>query len=255
MAIHKEVCGQGSFSAGTLITYCNSVLVPSYFSNVATGGFYNSPCFYTGSNGNPTLIIGQDASAGGRAMAGFRTADGGMDTIVGLTPASDDQYHDPAIVYTCRNGAVIVIKTKDDYATEDSNNDVLAILITKDNRNVTTVVASGRSWAQQGDGAGSVFTAIHDTDFRSNLLCYAEDNTAPLERFSFIADMTTQSQLVPFTTCPEYGVLSYTPNAFYIPRLVGSPSSRYDTWFEANVNGYRYLTNGYWAIRDDAAVG
>lgn len=254
MSIHKEVCGSGTYVASTMISYCNIMLVPSYFSSVSTAGFYSVPSFFVGENGNPTVMIGEGANSN-RMLLGFRTGDGTWDGIPGYLPGDASSYHDPAIVYTCRNGAVIVIKTRDDYATEDTNNGVLTMMVTKDNNNKTTVIASGRIWQQQGDGAGSTFTAIHPSDFRENLICYAEDNKAPLKKFNFVTDATNQSQLVPFTTSPEYGTISYTPNAFYIPRLYGSPSSSYDVWFEANVNGYRYLTNGYWAIRDDAAVG
>ena len=73
------------------------------------------------------------------------------------------------------------------------------------------------------------------------------DSTTVATSTSFTPESSQQTVLTPFATNAKQGDVSYTPNAFYIPVCqsramgIGKFYLGYDT----------YVSNGYWAIKDN----
>lgn len=122
--------------------------------------------------------------------------------------------------YNCANGALLVF----------SNGTYTAhVLITKTNNGATAIVFSQPTIPGFTNGISSV----------------AWGDILPNNAYAFTALTANQTQLVPFCTDAALGTVSYTPNAFYIP--VG----QYRAFGVMTLDGVNYLTNGYWAIKDE----
>jgi hypothetical protein len=82
---------------------------------------------------------------------------------------------------------------------------------------------------------------------RNNFRVVAWGDTTPDTTRSYTATEANQTQFVPFCTDAALGDVSYTPNAFYIP--VGQHFNM--GIGKLTMDGVDYLTNGYWAIKDE----
>ena len=134
--------------------------------------------------------------------------------------------------YACANGVMLSVKTGNYWAyimISKTNNDRVAFIVSYTSGNgasdltpVTKLFAV--AWGDQGGPTVS-------NDFR------------------FTPNVREQTVLVPFTTYSAYGVLSYTPKAGYFP-----VSQNYNTGDgRILLDGKSYISNGYWAIRDEEA--
>lgn len=135
--------------------------------------------------------------------------------------------------YKAANGALIPINPSNTSTVEISR----SILITK-NQNGETVFVYSYSTSSQSVGD------IHLTD-----VCAVTWNDAsPLTRFAFSTNTKNQTLFVPFPTVADSGEISYTPNAGYF-----AAGQNYSMGMGSIImDGYVYLTNGYWAIKDEA---
>lgn len=119
--------------------------------------------------------------------------------------------------YTCENGAMIHVSSN------------IWILITKTNNGRTAIIGT-----TGGNSQG--------------IPCVAWGDAAPYSTLTYTPRSGEQTQLVPFCTDAPYQTTSFTPNAYYMP--VG----QYYTLGAGRliIGNTAYLTNGYWAIKDEA---
>lgn len=142
-------------------------------------------------------------------------------------------------IYTGTNATVISARYSN--ASYPAATYARILIVTKNNRGVTTIISKY--------GAPSDGSYIYQ-----NIKCYALDDSVsetPRSDLTFTQVQSNQAQLIPFTSCAGSGVLSYTPNVFYITARNAPVADTGEVWFEVKFNGYNYLTNGYFAIKDD----
>lgn len=105
---------------------------------------------------------------------------------------------------------------------------IYAVIITKDNNDQYTFIF-------QNSAADNVYVSIR------------RSYTGSISAQTFTAVQSNQTALVPFVTLINDGNgRSYTPHAFWIPN-----SENYNIgWCAITVDGYQYITNGYYALKD-----
>lgn len=124
--------------------------------------------------------------------------------------------------YSCANGILLA-------SAVTSSNYTMYILITKTNNNkVVTVANSSRGYA-------SSFYAI------------AWGDVAPLSSMSFARNTKNQTCITPFISDADMDAVSYTPNAGYMTAFQNSGMG----YGKFTFDGAIWLTNGYWAIKDE----
>lgn len=64
-------------------------------------------------------------------------------------------------------------------------------------------------------------------------------------------DALTQFSLIPFNFNPNLNGVLYTPNAFYMHTGARAPIHQTDSWRLMDINGETYLTNTYFAFREE----
>lgn len=109
---------------------------------------------------------------------------------------------------------------------------VACMIIAKTNNGKTAIITSDESTANV---------------CRSNIKRVAWGDTIPDTTHAFNVYTENQTQLVPFCTDAALGTASYTPDAFYMP-VCQNPSMGIG---KLTLDGTDYLTNGYWAIKDE----
>lgn len=232
---HSEYCaylgGDGSAS-----------FVSKYFDSVETTGSGTSTRVNFKINGNTALYMGE--ATGISTESGVKawgiSIPNGEHTSEALGQISTAMLN--PTIYTCLNATVISARHNESSYGSSTYSKVL--IVTKNNRGITTMISK---YGNSGQG-GLIYQGIK---------CYAMDDdvfSCPRSDISFAQIESNQCQLIPFTTSPGPGVLSYTPNVFYMTSRNGPVSDAGENWFEVTFEGYKYLTNGYFAIKDDPAT-
>lgn len=128
--------------------------------------------------------------------------------------------------YLCENGLIFtsIAQTSD-----------RSLLITKNNYGKTTIISA-------------LNDSSHDLSSGSIALRVADGDAAPIDNIkshAFLPGKDDYTVLIPFTTHAEFGAISYTPNAFYMP------IAQYRDAGLLMIEGKTYITNGYWAVLDE----
>jgi hypothetical protein len=132
----------------------------------------------------------------------------------------------PAYAYKCVNGVLI-----DVYSTYGWSYG--AVLMTKTNNNEYCIVYSS--------------DLAQDTSIYTSYKAIAYNDVDPMSANSFSSNTKNQTVIAPFATNNDGSKASFTPNAGMI--LFGQYySSGYGS---LNMGGTTWLTNGYWAIKDE----
>ena len=151
------------------------------------------------------------------------------------------------MAFSCSNGVMLTCHSSDTWTTGYT----AYMLITKNNHDDITFVCTPipDNLATTGRGCVTSFIPLAWTD--DGTICSPALNKWNFMSFQIKEDVPglhNQSALVPFPTYAKPGVISYTPNAgFFLispSYTVGEGVIQYD--------GHNYLTNGYWAIKDEA---
>lgn len=148
-------------------------------------------------------------------------------------------------IYICSNAILIAIDHSQQTSPPSKGG---WMIFTKNERNKTVLITSS-NYLDGSQGNTPPFT--------SGVKCFGYDDDISVHgrtTVSFTQRVTNQLKLVPFTTCPPDGVTSYTPNVFYIADRNCVLADNGVDWYQCELGGYNYLTNGYWAIKDDALV-
>ena len=144
-------------------------------------------------------------------------------------------YAKPVYGYVCNNGAMI-LGAGNASAISDATNLCFSVVISKTNNNKTGFVIAASSSASV-------------SDLYSNFVTGVWGDVIPLtSRYTYSSGVTnhTQTQMFPFVTHCALGEKSYFPNAFFIP-----VAQTRAVFGELVADGVSYVTNGYWAIKDE----
>lgn len=209
-------------------SYLRSTLIPSFFASYTTES--SNIDIYRDTNNNP-LFAYVGVTSGGQASACMFRAYKSGSVYYDTDYASTDAGKTSAVnkIISCDGGVLIVGEGIGVIITRTNNNGICVIL--RDNyKNGTT----GQQYKYQG------------------VRCFSwGDITAEEKSLTFSPATLSQTQLVPFTTYCQYGTNNYTPDAFWIPvgEFYSIPAGKF-----TGPNGVDYITNGYWAIRDQNSL-
>ena len=198
-------------------------LVPDYFASVEYTDNNNTGITCKDSNGNTIFTVAVDNGSW------TYTAYADSENYVSKTSS----YAKPVYGYVCNNGAMIVCAVN---AISDATGIRGSVVISKTNNNKTGFIISGASSAST-------------IDLYSNFVTGAWGDVTPLtSNYSYSSGVTnqTQTQMFPFVTHCALGEKSYFPNAFFIP-----VAQTRTVFGELVADGVSYVTNGYWAIKDE----
>ena len=141
------------------------------------------------------------------------------------------------MIGSCSNGIFVRFgSTSMEGRPTTSSDDTVEFLVTVNNCNKTTIVATDGS-----DSGSSRNGALQ------HLYCLSEDddpNITPIYNLKVFASTTLQ--IVPFESFGVTNQLVYTQNAFYKKTGLGYCSFSE----ELNIDNYNYISNGTWVIRD-----
>lgn len=198
-------------------------LVPDYFASVEYTDNNNTGITCKDSDGNTIFTV----AVGNGSWTYTAYAD--SENYVSKTSS----YAKPVYGYVCNNGAMIVCAVN---AISDATGIRGSVVISKTNNNKTGFVISGASSASVLDLYSSFVTGVWG-------------DVIPLtSSYNYGLGVTnqTQTQMFPFVTHCALGEKSYFPNAFFIP-----VAQTRTVFGELVADGVSYVTNGYWAIKDE----
>lgn len=153
------------------------------------------------------------------------------------------------MAFSCSNGVMLTFHTSDGWTTAGYT---AYMFITKNNHDdITFVCTPSPSYIYIPAQRGCVTSFIPLAWTDDGTICNPTSTQWNFMGFQIneaVPGLHNQSALVPFPTYAKPGVISYTPNAgFFLispSYTVGEGVIQYD--------GHNYLTNGYWAIKDEA---
>lgn len=195
----------------TLATWMRTYLVPDFFAAVT---FADSTITCTDVDGNVLLTI---SGASPIILTAYKSASNSYTSSRQGVAVCD-------YCAACANGALIVWRQ-----ATSGNTMQQVLLITKTNNDKTALILAGAN------------------SYTANINCIAWGDAMPNNFRAYTALTANQTQLVPFCTDAALGDVSYTPNAFYIP--VGQHFNM--GIGKLTMDGVTYLTNGFWAIKDE----
>lgn len=198
-------------------------LVPKYFASVEYTDNNNTGITCKDSDSNTIFTVAVDNGSW------TYTAYADSENYVSKTSS----YAKPVYGYVCNNGAMIVCAVN---AISDATGIRGSVVISKTNNNKTGFVIAAGSSASVLDLYSSFVTGVWG------------DVTPLTSSYSYGSGVTnqTQTQMFPFVTHCALGEKSYFPNTFFIP-----VAQTRTVFGELVADGVSYVTNGYWAIKDE----
>lgn len=126
--------------------------------------------------------------------------------------------------YTCANGIMLNLQGSNNY---------VPVIITKTNNNKYAIITNNHNGYAKNEGIAAVSCS----------------DAEPINDFSYYRFSRSFTTMIPFNTETGTEVMSYTPYAYYIP-FQGLNTVGYA---KIIMNGCYYITDGYWAIKDEPA--
>lgn len=198
-------------------------LVPKYFASVVYTDDTNTSVTCKDSDGNTIFTVAVDNGSW------TYTAYADSQNFVSKT----SNYAKPVYGYVCNNGAMILGANS---AISDATGIRGSVVISKTNNSKTGFIISGALSSSASDLYNNVATGVWG-------------DVIPLtSSYNYGSGVTnhTQTQMFPFVTHCALGQKSYFPNAFFIP-----VAQTRTVFGELVADGVSYVTNGYWAIKDE----
>ena len=198
-------------------------LVPDYFASVEYTDNNNTGITCKDSDSNTIFTVAVDNGSW------TYTAYADSQNFVSKTSS----YAKPVYGYVCNNGAMIVCAVN---AISDATGIRNSVVISKTNNDKTGFIISGA-------------LSSSASDLYNNFVTGVWGDVIPLtSNYSYGSGVTnqTQTQMFPFVTHCALGEKSYFPNAFFIP-----VAQTRTVFGELVADGVSYVTNGYWAIKDE----
>lgn len=198
-------------------------LVPKYFASVEYTDNNNTGITCKDDDSNTIFTVAVDNGSW------TYTAYADSENFVSKTSS----YAKPVYGYVCNNGTMIVCANN---AISDATGIRGSVVISKTNNNKTGFIISGALSSSVSDLYSNVVTGVWG------------DVTPLTSSYSYGSGVTnqTQTQMFPFVTHCALGEKSYFPNAFFIP-----VAQTRTVFGELVADGVSYVTNGYWAIKDE----
>ena len=198
-------------------------LVPKYFASVVYTDDTNTSVTCKDSDGNTIFTVAVDNGSW------TYTAYADSQNFVSKTSS----YAKPVYGYVCNNGAMIVCANN---AISDATGIRGSVVLSKTNNDKTGFIISGALSSSASDLYNNFVTGVWG------------DVTPLTSSYSYGSGVTNQNQtqMVPFVTHCALGEKSYFPNAFFIP-----VAQTRTVFGELVADGVSYVTNGYWAIKDE----
>ncbi len=200
-------------------------LVPKYFASVVYTDDTNTSVTCKDSDGNTIFTVAVDNGSW------TYTAYADSENCVSKTSS----YAKPVYGYVCSNGAMI-LGAGSANTFSDATGIRNSVVISKTNNDKTGFIISG-----------ALSSSV--SDLYNNFVTGAWGDVTPLtSSYSYGSGVTNQNQtqMVPFVTHCALGEKSYFPNAFFIP-----VAQTRTVFGELVADGVSYVTNGYWAIKDE----
>jgi hypothetical protein len=222
----------GTWSA--LIAWMQDNLVPKFFQSVEEDSQDNTIVVCTGVGGQKLFGLKKGADFYPSSCIYYKS-DGTSEEIdyPGGTGTQATIFRWAAV---CKNGALI--KWAKAESNTSSSNSTIMILVTKNNNGKTAIVTT-HSIQSSGTNAGAYMT--------TSVYALAEGDNPNLVPLTFTGRVMEQTQKVQFATNAASNEISYTPDAYYLQcgNIYDIPYNRFTD------DGVTYLTNGYWAVRDE----
>ena len=235
MAISRAIL----YSYEDLITWANANLVPTYFSEVSLDLTDNSVINFITSDGYKLLSIRKTGS--NAKYNDFIIYNDNGESVTAFTNSTTANQPYGQYCSICNNG--VIMRFSNITQGNDSNNTStgygVSILITKNNHNKIMIIC--------GTGGGS--SATLGNSLRADVHCISEDDSLSIEsKLTFTPRQEMQQmQLVPFVSSRLSNDVVYTQNAFYI----ATGNMYASNYFAFELNGVKYMSNGYWAVKDE----
>lgn len=216
-----------------LIAWMQDNLVPKFFQSVEEDSQDNTVIVCTGVGGQKLFGL---KKGGGFYPTDciYYKSDGTSEEIdyPGGTGTSATNFQWAAV---CKNGALIKWARAESHSS--SSNSTIEIVVTKNNNGKTAIITTKAS--SSTSTAGAYLT--------TGVLAFAEGDNPNLIPLTFTGRVMEQTQKVQFATNAASNEVSYTPDAFYLQcgNIYDTPYNRFTD------DGVTYLTNGYWAVRDE----
>lgn len=206
-------------------SYLRTILVPTFFASYTSSSNEDS---YKDSNSNTlfTVDLSSSSSSYANVFGAYKS-----NSVYYKTDWTSGTGRTSVVskVISCDGGVLIIGDGIGVIITRTNNNGICIIL--RDNyKNGTT----GQEYKYQG------------------VRCFSwGDITAEEKSLTFSPTIFSQTQLIPFCTYCQYDTNNYTPDAFWIPfgEFYSVTSGKF-----TGPNGVEYVTNGYWAIRDQNSL-
>jgi hypothetical protein len=216
------------------LTYMRSILVPTYFASAT----YNSSdgSLFKDSDGN-VLLRESNRNSANSAWYIYKSTSSYV--YLDYDSTQQDQTYVTKII-SC-DGGVLIHMTGSNRSTPSGG-----LIITRGNDGKTVIIGN-TNYNARGNTGGT--TQVYRYT-KVNMFKWG-DVTSSNVQLTFTAQRTNQTQLVPFTTYCNAQTTSYTPDAFWMP---------FGEFYEVNTgkflgpDGVEYVTNGYWAIRDQNSL-
>jgi hypothetical protein len=231
MAISRDIIT----TKADLFTWLTTNLVPTYFNDISYDTNDPNLINFTSLDGNIIFTLSQHSSSEGRYTAANLYSNGVSSTVCSYSTGAFIQY-----ASICNNGAIIRFSSisQGNDTSNNSSSSVyhMSLLFTKNNHNKTMIIA-GYS------GNSSPYTAL-----RTDVHCVSDgDDLSTESKLTFTnRDNMQQTQLVPFVSSRLSNDVVYSPNAYYIQ----TGNMYTPNYFIFEMNGVKYMSNGYWAIKD-----
>lgn len=200
-------------------------LVPKYFASVEYTDNNNTGITCKDSDGNTVFTVAVDNGSW------TYTAYADSENCVSKTSS----YAKPVYGYVCNNGAMI-LGAGSANTFSDATGIRNSVVISKTNNDKTGFIISGALSSSVSDLYNNFVTGVWG------------DVTPLTSSYNYGSGVTsqTQTQMFPFVTHCALGEKSYFPNAFFIP-----VAQTRTVFGELVADGVSYVTNGYWAIKDE----
>ena len=203
-------------SRAALASWLQENAVPTFFGSVT---YENDETKCYDDSGNLLLKI---SSVGG--IYAYR-AEGNS---ISFVPDTEGLGHYPIDLISCDNGIIM------ESGYYISNTGKVVMMIAKTNNDVTAIIYS----YLYSDKVTMYYTSIKHVAWG--------DSETLATTTTFTPESGQQVQIVPFSTNPKIGDISYTPDAGYMPM-----NSNYNSGIgKFEMGGSIWITNGYWCIRD-----
>ena len=207
-------------------SYLRTILVPTFFASYTFSSYVDS---YNDSNSNILFTVEATSAVTSNANVFGAYKSSSVYYKTDWSGSSTGKTSVVSKVISCDGGVLIIGDGIGVIITRTNNNGICIIL--RDNyKNNTT----GNEYKYQG------------------VRCFSwGDITAEEKSLTFSPTIFSQTQLIPFCTYCQYDTNNYTPDAFWIPfgEFYSVTSGKF-----TGPNGVEYVTNGYWAIRDQNSL-